>query len=110
MLTTRIIRAPRPNTVAMLLRRTAPEAKKQLEGLHFDAIGLIQTDVPSLFYFADIAQKAGNVVAAEIVGNCPQHINTMAFSATTKRSTPLSPLFNWRKSSRNETVAERNTE
>ena len=79
MLTTRIIRAPRPNTVAMLLRRTAPEAKKQLEGLHFDAIGLIQTDVPSLFYFADIAQKAGNVVAAEIVGNCPQHINTMAF-------------------------------
>ena len=31
MLTTRIIRAPRPNTVAMLLRRTAPEAKKQLK-------------------------------------------------------------------------------
>jgi hypothetical protein len=79
MLTTRIIRAPRPNTVAMLLRRTAPEAKKQLADLHFDAIGLIQTDVPSLFYFADIAQKAGNITAAEIVGNCPQHINTMAF-------------------------------
>ena len=69
MLTTRIIRAPRPNTVAMLLRRTAPEAKKQLEGLHFDAIGLIQTDVPSLFYFAEYSPKSQQCCGS---GNCRQ--------------------------------------
>lgn len=79
MLITRIIRAPRPNTVDVLVRRIPAEARKQIQDMNFDAIGLIQADIPSLFYFTDIGQKAGNVVAAEIVGNCPQHINTMAF-------------------------------
>jgi hypothetical protein len=75
---TRIIRAPRPNTMALLLRRMPPEARKQVEDTHFDAIGLIQMDLPSLFYYTDIGQKAGNVIAVEIVGNCPQHVNTVA--------------------------------
>lgn len=76
---TRIIRAPRPNTTALLLRRMSPEARKQVEAAHFDAIGLIQTDLPSLFYYADLGQKAGNVIAVEILGNCPKHVNTVAF-------------------------------
>lgn len=75
----RIIRAPRPDTIALLLRRMAPEARRQAENAHFDAIGLIQANLPNLFYFTDIGLKAGNVVAVEIIGNCPQHINTVAF-------------------------------
>ena len=79
MLTTRIIRAPRPGTLALMLRRTSQEARKQVENQHFDAVGLIQTDLPSLFYYMDIGQKAGNVIPVEILGNCPQHINTIPF-------------------------------
>jgi len=76
---TRIISAPRPETMALLLRRMVQEARKQVEDNHFDAIGLIQTDIPSLFYYTDIGQKAGNIIAVEIPGNCPQHVSTMAF-------------------------------
>ena len=76
---TRIISAPRPGTIAMLLRRTHAEARKQVEGQQFDAIGLVQADLPSLFFYTDVGQKTGNVIAVEIMGNCPQHINTVAF-------------------------------
>lgn len=79
MIITRIIRAPRPDTLKLLMRRMAPEARKQLEGLQFDAVGLVQTDLPSLFFYADTGQKAGNVIAVEILGNCPQHISTIGF-------------------------------
>ncbi|MDR3565922.1 MAG: hypothetical protein P4N59_31420 [Negativicutes bacterium] len=79
MIITRIIRAPRPDTIALLVRRMAHEARKKAEDQNIDAIGLIQTDLPNLFYYADIGQKAGNVVAVEILGNCPQHISTIAF-------------------------------
>ncbi|BCV25848.1 BMC domain-containing protein [Gelria sp. Kuro-4] len=83
MLTTRLIRAPRPGTTAMLLRRMVPAARQAVEGRRFDAVGLVQTDLPSLFYFADVGQKAGDVVAVEISGNCPQHISTVAFFGDT---------------------------
>lgn len=78
MIITRIISAPRPNTYSLLLRRMVPETRKEVEHTHFDAIGLIQADLPSLFYCTDIAQKAGDVTAVEIIGNCPQHLNTIA--------------------------------
>jgi len=80
---TRIIRAPRPGTIALLFRRMAPDPRKELEHKRFDAIGLIQTDLPNLFYLADVGQKAGAVFAVEITGNCPQHINTVAFFGDT---------------------------
>lgn len=83
MLITRLIRAPRPGTVEMLLRRVVPSARKAIEGQRFDAVGLVQTDLASLFYFADMGQKAGNVTAVEITGNCPQHISTIAFFGDT---------------------------
>ncbi len=78
MMITRIISAPRPDTIALLLRRMVPEVRKQVECRHFDTIGLIQMDLPSLFYYTDIAQKSGDVTAVEIIGNCPQHLNTVA--------------------------------
>ncbi len=76
---TRIIHAPRPSTVDLLLRRTQKEAQQLVKNTHFAAIGLLQTDLPSLFYYTDIGQKAGNVIAIEILGNCPQNLSTMAF-------------------------------
>ena len=78
MLTGRVIRAPRPSVTAMLLRRMPPEGRRQVENLQFDAIGLFQTNLPNLFYYSDMAQKAGNVVAVEVLGNCPQHVSTVA--------------------------------
>jgi hypothetical protein len=80
---TRIIRAPRPGTISLLLRRMGQEARKELQDKRIDAIGLVQTDLPSLFYMADIGLKAGNVVAVELHGNCPQHFNTVAFFGDT---------------------------
>lgn len=79
MIFARIIRAPRPGTMAMLTRRMAKEAREIVEDRRFDAVGLVQTNLPSLFYYADIAQKAGNVIAVEITGYCPQHVSTVAF-------------------------------
>jgi microcompartment protein CcmL/EutN len=69
--------------MAMLLRRMVPAARKEVEGRCFDAVGLVQTDLPSLFYLADVGQKAGNVLAVEITGNCPQHVSTIAFFGDT---------------------------
>lgn len=83
MLNTCIIRAPRPGTVSLLYRRMAHETRKDIENKKFDAVGLIQTDLPNLFYLADVGQKAGAVLAFEITGNCPQHINTVAFFGDT---------------------------
>ncbi|MGI6677700.1 MAG: BMC domain-containing protein [Dehalobacterium sp.] len=83
MLNTRIIHAPRPGTISLLYRRMAHEIRKDILNKKYDAIGLIQTDLPNLFYLADVGQKAGAVLAFEITGNCPQHINTVAFFGDT---------------------------
>lgn len=83
MLQTRFIRAPRPGTLAMLLRRVHPDVKEKLQGKRFDAVGLVQTDLPSIFYLADVGQKAADILAVEITGNCPQHISTVAFLGDT---------------------------
>lgn len=79
----RIIYAPGENVIAMLRRRMSPDARKLLEQSRFDAVGLVQTSLPNLFYYADIGQKAGHVTAVEILGNCPQHMGTLAFLGNT---------------------------
>ncbi len=83
MLITRFIRAPRPDTIDMLLRRIPTDAKAKLDELTFDAIGLVQCDLSSMFYLADVGQKAANVMAVEIAGYCPQHIGMVAFFGDT---------------------------
>ncbi|TEB05430.1 BMC domain protein [Pelotomaculum schinkii] len=79
----RIILAPGAAVIEMLCRRIHHEAKAKLEAHHFDAVGLIQTNIPNLYYYADIGQKAGNVLPIEINGNCPQHFSTLAFFGDT---------------------------
>jgi len=75
----RIICAPGADVIEMLYRRIPQQAKSKLDAHQFDAVGLIQTNLPNLYYYADIGQKAGNVFSVEISGNCPQHISTLAF-------------------------------
>ena len=74
----RIINAPGQEIMAMLSRRMNVELRKELDNKRFDCVAFIQADLPSLFYFADIAQKAGSVLVFELNGSCPQHISTLA--------------------------------
>ncbi|MDR3438607.1 BMC domain-containing protein [Telmatospirillum sp.] len=79
----RIINAPRPEVMHMLERRMTPDARTQLRERSFDAVGLVQTSVPDVYFYADLAQKASNVFAVELFGSCPQHITTLAFFGET---------------------------
>lgn len=83
MLNARIIRAPHPDVIAMLKRRLTPDCRAQLTDLSFSAVGLVQTSIPNLYFFADVAQKASGVYTAELLGSCPQHITTLAFFGET---------------------------
>lgn len=83
MSTALIIYAPGATVIEMLYRKIPHDARAKLEAHHFDAVGLIQTNIPSLYYYADIGQKAGNVLPLEINGNCPQHFSTLAFFGDT---------------------------
>jgi hypothetical protein len=40
---------------------------------------LVQGIIPEIFYAADVGSKVGNVYVGEVVGNCPQHVNTIVF-------------------------------
>lgn len=75
---TRIINAPQENIMDMLQRRIAPHTRKWIEANPISALGLVQTSVPDLFYFADIAGKAANVYTVELFGSCPQTTTTLA--------------------------------
>lgn len=74
----RLINAPKKSVVDMIRRHLPPESRKQLDDFSFDCIGLINAIVPNIYYFADIAMKAGPVFASEISGTCPQHTTTLA--------------------------------
>lgn len=74
----RIINGPTRETMAMLKRRMHTDLRKQLENRRFNSVGLVQADLPDLFYFADVGQKAGSITAIELNGSCPQHISTVA--------------------------------
>jgi len=79
----RIINAPRPEVLHMLERRMPPDARARLQEQAFNAVGLVQTSLPDLYYFADLAQKAANVFTVELFGSCPQHITTLALFGET---------------------------
>lgn len=91
----RIINGPRPDVIRMLERRMPKEAREDLHTRSFNSVGLVQASVPNLFYYADVAQKASNVLVAELTGNCPQHITTLAvFGETSAVKTALSAIEN----------------
>ena len=79
MLQFRIISAPSAGIKEMLLRRAngQPQVKEEILR-NCSAIGLFQASMTDCYYYADLAQKAGDVVALEINGTCPQRLSMMA--------------------------------
>lgn len=82
-LTYRLILAPSESTKRMLARRmTFGLAREEAENLHqrsWGAVLLVQGPMPEIFYAADLGAKTSPVWTAEVAGNCPQNIISMAF-------------------------------
>jgi ethanolamine utilization microcompartment shell protein EutS len=74
----RIIHAPSAEVQEMLLRRMPQAARERVKDSRIDAIGLVQSSVANILYFADVAQKSSAVFPVELHGTCPQHITTLA--------------------------------
>ncbi|PRY20057.1 BMC domain-containing protein [Aliiruegeria haliotis] len=74
----RIINSPQNGVMDMLQRRVSPQVRKWVEAHPVSAMGLVQTSVPDLFYFADVAEKAADVFTVELNGTCPQTTTTLA--------------------------------
>lgn len=79
----RIINAPQENLFDMLARRVAPHVRKWVEENPVSSIGFLQVSIPDMFYFADIAGKAANVMTVELFGTCPQTTTTLAILGET---------------------------
>lgn len=75
---TEIIRAPSDSFAEMLLNNVRPPERKRLAGERWGAIGLVQGKLIDLYWCADVAEKASNVVTVLVMGNCPQHIQMLA--------------------------------
>ena len=74
----RVIKGPLPSVTKMIIQRLHKEDQDILEGKYYNAIALINSTIPNIYYYADLAQKAGQVHAAILYGTCPQHITTLA--------------------------------
>lgn len=75
-LTFELVIKPSENFRKILMRRM-PDADKQNPPV-MGAVLLIQGQVAQILAALDIAVKASSVRGYEVVGNCPQHINTIA--------------------------------
>ncbi len=80
---TKIINNPNPACIDMIKRRMRPKECEKLDSLRYNAVGLIQANVASIFYYSDVVAKASNVYPFELTGNCPNHITTLAFFGDT---------------------------
>lgn len=83
MMEQRIIYNPGKACLEMFYRKMTKAARDELATHYFNAIGLIQTTVAGVLYYADLASKSSKVFPVEIVGNCPQHITTLALFGDT---------------------------
>lgn len=79
----RIIYNPGKLVLEMFYRKMNKESRDELQNRRFEAVGLVQTSVASVLYYADRVAKTSNVLPVEINGSCPQHITTLAFFGDT---------------------------
>lgn len=79
----RIIYNPGKYAMKMFFRKMNVESREELKERKYDAVGLFQTTVSGILYYADRVAKTSNVFPVEINGNCPQHITTLAFFGET---------------------------
>lgn len=79
----RIIYNPGKLVMQMFYRKMNKDSREELENRKYDAVGLVQTTVAGILYYADRVAKTSNVFPVEINGSCPQHITTLAFFGET---------------------------
>ncbi len=101
----RIIYNPGKTVMQMFYRKMSPESRKELEEKKYDAIGLFQTSVVGVLYYADRVAKTSNVLPVEIYGSCPQHITNLAFfGETTAVETAMKMVMQEEKDSKNRLI------
>lgn len=101
----RIIYNPSKFVINMFYRKMNVEARKELENKRFEAIGLFQTTVSGVLYYADRVFKTSNVYPVEINGSCPQHITTLAFFGDTSAvETAMKMIINEEKERKNRMI------
>ena len=74
------ISKPDDHTLRMIRGKMRPDQRKAMEEFGDDGIGavlLVEGSIPDMLFCADIAVKASDVGAYEIVGNCPQSFITI---------------------------------
>ena len=95
MMEQRIIYNPGKACLEMFYRKMTKATKEELSSHYFNAIGLVQTTVAGVLYYADLASKSSKVFPVEIAGNCPQHITTLAlFGDTSTVETAMRAIAN----------------
>ena len=101
----RIIYNPSKLVLNMFYRKMNADARKELEGKNYEAIGLFQTTVAGVLYYGDRVFKTSNVYPVEIVGNCPQHITTLAFFGDTSAvETAMKMIISEEQTKRNRLI------
>lgn len=78
-----IIYNPGRYVMKMFFRKMNKESQEDLKERRYDAVGLFQTSVAGILYYADRVAKTSNVLPVEIQGSCPNHITTLAFFGET---------------------------
>lgn len=73
-----LIRAPQETFLQILFNNIRPSERNPLDDVQWGAVGLIQAKLIDLYWAADVAAKASDVVTAMVTGNCPQHIQILA--------------------------------
>jgi hypothetical protein len=73
-----LIRSPTESFLQMLLNNIRPSERERIGSARWGAVGLVQARLIDLYWAADVAEKASNVVTALVMGNCPQHIQMLA--------------------------------
>ena len=99
MLTLRSINTPTDGTIKILSRRITDDAvrEKLMDG-KITAVGFIQGPFANVVVAGDIAEKTSNVVIADIIGNCPQHITMIGvFGDTSSVAEALKSVETWEK-------------
>lgn len=77
-------------------RRMGARKDEAMEKASWGAVLLVQGPVAEILAAVDVATKASSVAAGEIVGNCPQQVNTIAFvGAVADVKLALAALKEW---------------
>lgn len=101
----RIIYNPSKLVLNMFYRKMGADAREEVKSRKFEAIGLFQTTVPGILYYADRVFKTSNVYPVEINGSCPQHITTLAvFGDTSAVETAMKMIINEEQGRKNRLI------